>query len=132
MSKSDANPKARISITDSKEEIFSKIKAAVTDSEDGVSYDPERRPAIASLVNIAYYLGDEKFTPEEFVADCGSKKAFKDKLAGFVEEKIAPIRERYESIVNGNLEEVAADGAERAKESAEQTMKLVREAVGLK
>ena len=39
MSKSDPKPKSRIMITDSKEQIHAKLKTALTDSIEGVSYD---------------------------------------------------------------------------------------------
>lgn len=44
MSKSPPNPKSRILITDSREEIFKKINGSLTDCEDGITYDPATRP----------------------------------------------------------------------------------------
>ena len=46
---------------------------------------------------------------------------------------ISPIREKAESIRNNPayLKEVMEKGAEKARKSAQATMKLVREAIGL-
>ena len=41
MSKSDTDPRSRILITDSADEIHRKIMSALTDSTNSVSYDPE-------------------------------------------------------------------------------------------
>ena len=136
MSKSDPNPKSRILITDTREDIFKKIKSAVTDSVDGVSYDPEQRPELANLVNIASFLGEGQFTPEKFVEDCKLKSSFKEKLANFIDEHVAPIRGRYQEIIDPanekELQDIAEHGAAKARVSAEQTMEIVREAIGFK
>merc|ERR1711939_634674 len=52
MSKSDADPKSRILITDTREEIHAKVKGAITDSEPGISFDPEKRPGVSNLIEI--------------------------------------------------------------------------------
>jgi tryptophanyl-tRNA synthetase len=136
MSKSDPNPKSRILITDTKQDISKKIKAAVTDSIDGVTYDPNSRPELANLINMAYFLGDGKFTPEEFVADCQLKSSFKEKLANLIDQHIAPIRERYLDIMDDasgkELDEAAFHGAEKARSSAEETMEHVRRVIGFR
>jgi tryptophanyl-tRNA synthetase len=136
MSKSDGNPKSRISIIDSKEDIQKKIKGAVTDSEEGVTYDPIKRPELANLIHLMQFLQeDTSVSPEDLIGDCTSKKALKDKLAACVEDHIAPIRERYHELISpGNqkfLNESAYNGGRKANESAAQTMKQVREAMGL-
>jgi tryptophanyl-tRNA synthetase len=135
MSKSDSNPKSRISIIDSKDDIQKKIKAAVTDSEDGITYDPQNRPALANLINLMHFLqGDEGVSPEDLIEDCKSKKALKDKLALIVEEHLLPVRERYHELMASrnreHLNELAHIGASDARNSAEKTMEKVRSAIG--
>jgi tryptophanyl-tRNA synthetase len=135
MSKSDSNSKSRISITDSKEDIQKKIKAAVTDSEDGITYDPQNRPALANLINLMHFLQeDESQSPEDSIEGCASKKALKDKLTSIIEEHVLPIRERYHELMSSSnqehLNEIARIGASKARNSAEKTMKEVRCAIG--
>ncbi|CAB0008911.1 unnamed protein product, partial [Nesidiocoris tenuis] len=52
MSKSHPDQKSRIEITDSPDEIRSKIKKALTDFTSEVEYDPENRPGVSNLIDI--------------------------------------------------------------------------------
>jgi len=135
MSKSDTNEKSRILITDSREDIRRKIKAAVTDSQEGVTYDPENRPEIANLVNLMLHLeSNGSLSPQDFIKDVSSKGALKDKVTDSIDAHLEPIRERYHELIspeeNDYLIDVAEEGAEMARASAEVTMQKVREAVG--
>ncbi|KAK0830610.1 Tryptophan--tRNA ligase, mitochondrial [Friedmanniomyces endolithicus] len=117
MSKSHTNPNSRILLTDSEETIRTKIKAAVTDSMDSITYDPEGRPG------------------DELAKDLAglSMRALKDRVAETVETTIKHIRASYAHFLNDNdyLDKVAAQGAEKAAKSATTTMKAVKSAVGL-
>ncbi|KAH7051285.1 tryptophanyl-tRNA synthetase [Macrophomina phaseolina] len=138
MSKSDENPKSRILITDGKEAIWKKLKGAVTDSIQGVSYDPELRPGVSNLLELIYHTragqdaGPESV--EDVARDCAglSMRALKERAADSVDEKLAPIRERYEELMadTNTVEDVAEEGAIKATESAERTMRVVKEAIG--
>ncbi|KAF2666301.1 tryptophan-tRNA ligase [Microthyrium microscopicum] len=135
MSKSDTNYKSRILITDSREEIQRKVKTAVTDSIDGITFDPINRPGIANLVTIMQYLlEDELITPEELVKDIPTKSALKDRVTDVIDAHIEPIRERFNKLMSPDdrdyLIDVAEEGAEMAITSAEETMKKVRDAIG--
>lgn len=56
MSKSDAQEKSRILITDTREDIIKKIKAALSDFDSRITYDPEQRPAVSNLVCCSYVI----------------------------------------------------------------------------
>ena len=137
MSKSHSNPKSRILLTDSKEEIQSKIKTAITDSDNRITYDPEARPGVSNLLEMLYYTSrnDKYSTIEDVVRDMDgtSFKILKGKVADSVEATIRPIRERYSELVDKTdyLSGIALGGAEKAAKSAEATLKSVKEAVGL-
>ncbi|CAO2649403.1 Nn.00g067880.m01.CDS01 [Neocucurbitaria sp. VM-36] len=137
MSKSDPKPKSRILITDSREEIYNKLKTALTDSVEGVSYDRDSRPGVSNLVDLMYHF-DESLaaSPEELANDLKSlsMRALKERAADTIDVGIRDIRERYEVLMGGDQKELvehAEDGAKRAKEIAEETMKRVRSAMGL-
>lgn len=141
MSKSDANAASRVLITDSAGEIKKKIMRAVTDSQSGfVSYDPAARPGVSNLLEILAVLEEtgRGRTPGEVAGDfAGSQhplKALKERTAGAVAAELRDVRERYLELLGSNdgreLDEIEAVGAERARASAEATMKLVKEAVG--
>ncbi|KAJ4439141.1 hypothetical protein ANN_15098 [Periplaneta americana] len=52
MSKSDQDPRSRIEITDTPEDLLEKCKKAVTDFTSEVTFDPEKRPGVANLITI--------------------------------------------------------------------------------
>jgi tryptophanyl-tRNA synthetase len=106
-----------------------------------VAYDPATRPGIANLFQILYHLDAQNSaggrTIQDFAASMAdiSKKALKEKVASAIDKQLSPIREKYEEILSKDsgrlLDDVAAEGATKARKSAEATMVLVREAVGL-
>lgn len=141
MSKSDPDIQSRILLTDSADAIALKLKRAVTDSHAGVSYDPKNRPGVANLVRILTHIqcrGNE--WEEDFVAvaaehvDC-DKKTFKEQVTASVVEQLRPIREEYNRVMaegDGYLESIVEEGARDARIGAEETMQVVRKAVGLR
>ncbi|KAK0931651.1 Tryptophan--tRNA ligase, mitochondrial [Friedmanniomyces endolithicus] len=137
MSKSHPNPNSRLLLTDSEETIRRKIKAAVTDSTDGITYDPEGRPGVSNLIDILYHSDAHPAYPsqDELAKDLAdqSMRALKDRVAETVESTIKHIRGSYAHFLDDNdhLDSVAAQGAEKAAKSAAITMKAVKSAVGL-
>jgi tryptophanyl-tRNA synthetase len=137
MSKSDSNPKSRILITDSRDDIRHKMKRALTDSIEGVSYDREARPGVSNLVDLLYHFDDSATgSPEDLANDLKtlSMQALKEKAADTVDVGIRDIRGRYEELMGGDekrLIEIAEEGTSRAEVIAEETMKRVRSAMGM-
>jgi tryptophanyl-tRNA synthetase len=137
MSKSDSNTKSRILITDSSTVIHKKIKAALTDSIDSITFDQTARPGLGNLLQILFYLESHSGTINDLAADMEnmSKSAVKDRVASAIDQHLTPIREKYEEIINANsgkmLDDIAKEGAIKATASTELTMRKVREAVGL-
>ncbi|KAI4642299.1 hypothetical protein J4E93_007446 [Alternaria ventricosa] len=137
MSKSDPKPKSRILITDSREEIHAKLKTALTDSIEGVSYDRETRPGVTNLVDLMFHF-DESLaaSPEDLANDLKtlSMRALKEKVADTVDLGIKDTRECYQELMSGDqkvLIEHAEEGAQRAEKIAESTMEKVRNAMGI-
>ena len=137
MSKSHPNPKSRILLTDSDQTIQSKIKSAMTDSIEGITYEPDRRPGVSNLIDILYHTSNEDLgrSQQDLAADLAnvSMRVLKEKVASTVTKVVAPIRERYEAIVNDEslLDDVAKLGAAEATESAAPTLLQVKRTVGL-
>jgi tryptophanyl-tRNA synthetase len=137
MSKSDPKPKSRILITDSREEIHGKLKTALTDSIEGVSYDRESRPGVSNLVDLMYHFNESlAASPEDLASDLKdlSMRALKERVADTVDMGIRDIRERYRELMNGDEKELvqhAQNGTQRAEEIAESTMQRVRNAMGI-
>jgi tryptophanyl-tRNA synthetase len=105
MSKSDPDPKSRILITDSYDQICEKFRTALTDSIQGVSYDHTVRPGVSNLVDIIYHMDESKYpSPEEAAQDMNalSMKALKEKAASTVETGLRDVRESYKYIMGRN------------------------------
>lgn len=52
MSKSDQDPRSRVEVTDTPEDILEKCKKALTDFTSEVTFDPENRPGVSNLITI--------------------------------------------------------------------------------
>jgi tryptophanyl-tRNA synthetase len=137
MSKSDPKPKSRILITDSRDAIHSKIRAALTDPIQGVSYDRAARPGVSNLVDLLFHFDAAgAASPEELAADLQelSMRALKERVADAVDGGLRDVRGRYEELMGGSQKELAAladEGAQRAESRAEETMEKVRDIMGL-
>jgi tryptophanyl-tRNA synthetase len=137
MSKSHQDHRSRILLTDNPDEVFRKVMAALTDSENSVSYDPVGRPGVANLLQLLSYFSPTSTSPERLGEiharlNLGSLKAL---VSHNISAALACIRLRYEQIMAEDdgryLDHVAVQGAEKACESAEETMAVVRKAIGL-
>lgn len=137
MSKSHTDPRSRILITDRPEEIRQKLMAARTDSINAVSYDPETRPAVSNLLHLLSHVDPQGRSPQDLAAVYANLGLgqFKKTVAEAVSSRLEPIRKRYEKVMQEDdgafLDHVERKGAEKARESANATMAIVREAVGL-
>lgn len=132
MSKSNPNPSSRIELLDPPEVIRKKISRAVTDSGKDILYAPEEKAAVANLLVIFSLASGE--TIPEIVSRYSGKGygAFKKDLAEAIVAHLEPIQERYRVLRESrSLERVLAAGAEKARAVAAQTMKQVRERMGL-
>jgi len=137
MSKSHQDIRSRILLTDSPEIVSKKIMAALTDSTNSVSFDPENRPGVSNLLQLLSYFDLRGRTPQE-LADLHAGldlRQFKLLVSESISDVLEPIRESYEQLLieDGGryLDDVESQGASRARDSASETMVLVREMVGL-
>jgi tryptophanyl-tRNA synthetase len=131
MSSSDLSPKSRINLTDTPDEIISKIRSAVTDTGTEVAYDWEEKPGISNLLEIlSFFTGrDVQELAEEHRS--GGYGSFKAVVAEAVAAGVKPIREAYQAMSDTEVSEVMSSSAERARVMAEETMDEVREVTGL-
>ncbi len=133
MGKSEGNG---IYLTDEPEVIRKKIARAVTDAGPKEKNQEISEP-IANLLKILQAVSDKSIT-EEFEKqyhDCTIRYSdLKKKLAEETIKFTAPIREKAKEIYADNdyLRKVVKMGKDKARESAAQTLKDVREAIGFK
>lgn len=132
MSKSDPNKKAIITLLDDLKTIEKKIKSAVTDSEGIVSYDPINKPGVANLLTIEAALTGESIDSLVSKYEGSGYGDFKASVAKAVTEHLAPIQERYATLLNSaELDSILDSGAEKANLLANKTLKKMETAMGL-
>lgn len=110
--------------------------AALTDSTNSVSFDPVARPGVSNLLQLLAHLdtgGRSAETLADLYAPMGLGE-FKREVSQIVTTKLSLVRNRYHEVMAADggryIDFVAAQGARKARDSAEETMVLVREAVG--
>jgi tryptophanyl-tRNA synthetase len=126
MSKSRANA---IALGASEDETARLIRGAKTDTERGITYEPDRRPEVSNLVQLAALCLDR--LPEDVAAEVGDggASALKRLLTDALIERLRPIRQRRKAFADdaAYLRTVLAAGNERAREIAQATLADVRE-----
>ncbi|MET8150063.1 tryptophan--tRNA ligase [Actinoplanes sp. NPDC049668] len=129
MSKSRGNA---IAISASADETARLIRAAKTDADRRITYDPVARPGVSGLVQLAALCLDRD--PHDVAAEIGDagaaalKRTVTDAVNGF----LAPMRARRAAYARepGLVREMLRAGNARANVVAEQTLREVREAMG--
>lgn len=131
MSKSDPQPKSRISVLDDPDVIRKRIRSAVTDSDPEVRYDTEAKPGISNLLEIGSAATGRSI--DQLVDEYGGSGygAFKDVVADAVIEELAPYKATYKSLTNGDVRDVLHTSGIKANELAQPYLSQVREAAGI-
>jgi len=134
MSKSDPSDYARITMTDTADEISQKIKKAKTDSEplpqseDGLV----KRPEADNLVGIFAAL--QGVSKNDVLKDYGGAQfsTFKSALVDLTVAKISPIGDEMRKLLADpeHIDAILRDGSQRARVIASDVMKSVKTIVG--
>ncbi len=135
MSKSDPSDLSRINVADDADTIAKKIKKAKTDPEPLPS-DPkgfEGRPEAENLAGIYAALAGQSV--DQVLSEFGGAQfsKFKNALVELSVEKLGPVGAEMKRISadTGYIDGVLADGAERARVIADETLSHVCDIVGL-
>ncbi len=130
MSKSDENVNGSVMLMDDADTIRRKFKRAVTDSGTEVRFD-ETRPAVTNLLSIFQILTGR--TPEEIESHFAGKgyAQLKADVADATVEFLRPFQERVLGIGDEELSRILRDGAEKAHAIAAETMRQVKERMGI-
>lgn len=123
-------------LVDTDAEITKKVMRAVTDSGPVEQNSAPTEP-IANLFTIMELVSKPEIVAQfkGAYADCSIRYGdLKKQIATDMVATIAPIRERILEVRNNDkyLSEVAAHGAQKARKSAQETLKSVREIMGIK
>ena len=133
MSKSATNLNDTIFLNDTKEEILSKFKKAVTDSENIVRYDKENKPGISNLMTIYSVILSKTYEEIEEEFKGKGYGEFKVAVATSVINALSPIQEKYNDLMQNKekLEEIYKQGAIKASKKANQVLTEVKKKIGL-
>ncbi|MEG3639044.1 tryptophan--tRNA ligase [Magnetococcus sp. PR-3] len=133
MSKTAESDLAKVMLLDDSKRIIKKFKKAVTDNEATIRFDEAAQPGVANLLNIYTALTGKSMDDALSHFDHNMYGKLKVETAEAVVEVLEPIRTRYEEIIEDRpyLQEVLAQGAEKARARAEVYMRKVQEAIGL-
>ncbi|MFC5908504.1 tryptophan--tRNA ligase [Streptacidiphilus monticola] len=129
MSKSRGNA---ISLSATADETARLLRGAKTDSDRRISYDPDQRPEVSSLLLLAALCRQtDPYTVAEEVGDAGAEK-LKLLVTEAVNDYLAPMRARRRELAQdlGLVRELLRRGNARANQVAEATLTEVRDAMG--
>tara|TARA_B100000029_G_scaffold134261_1_gene128522 strand:+ start:57 stop:1058 length:1002 start_codon:yes stop_codon:yes gene_type:complete len=134
MSKSDPSDLSRINLTDSKDQIFSKIKKAKTDNDLLPSDDKNlsQRPEVENLLGIYSSLNNQSLSNSINEFSGKSFSEFKAKLADLVVEKISPISEEINKLQKDRnyIDGILKSGGEKANAIALKKVQEIKKIIG--
>ncbi|MFC1962225.1 tryptophan--tRNA ligase [Chloroflexota bacterium] len=132
MSKSESGSGHAINLLDPPDTIRTKIVRATTDSLREIRFD-ENRPGINNLLVVYQLFTGESKTEIESCFERKGYSEFKKALAEVVIEGLRPLQERYRELTTepGYIDSLLAEGASRARPTAEKTLAEVKNSIGL-
>jgi tryptophanyl-tRNA synthetase len=132
MSTTGASAQGTVYVLDEAKAIEKKFKSAVTDSGSEVRRAQDK-PGVSNLIEILAAVRGR--TPEDVEDEMKDVRygELKSAVATAVIDYLEPVRERYADLRadEGSLEAILADGAERARAIAGETLADVREHMGV-
>jgi len=135
MSKSDISEYSRILMTDSNDQITTKIKKAKTDSMNMPMdlNEAEKRPEINNLLNI--YCACTNRKKDEIISNFSGKEIsfFKKSLTEVLVTAVEPISTKTKELLNDEkyLDEILIKGAENARNIAQEKIQEIYKIVGM-
>jgi tryptophanyl-tRNA synthetase len=131
MSKSSESDSGCVYLLDSAEAIMKKFKRAVTDSDNEVFYDREKKPGVSNLLDI---LSSVTGTTQRALAEQYSQYGkLKSDCGDAVVSMLQPIQVKYADLIAdpAQLGEMLSVGSLRAETIAQKTLQRVHQAIGM-
>lgn len=133
MSKSDANQKAKISLSDDPAAAKQKIMAAKTDSLGLIKYDIFNQAGLANLMTIEAALSG--LSLQDVVSRWSGEHSygeFKQKVADTVAGFLTDFQAKVAAISDDEVEAVLERGEAFARQKSQQKLELVQQVLGLR
>ncbi len=131
MSKSGDGEAGIIYLLDDPAAIVKKFKRAVTDSDNEVAFDRERKPGVSNLLEILAAATNE--SPASLATTYTQYGKLKQDTGEAVAEMLRPIQSRYHELMAdpAELSNLLALGKEHASKVAQATLARAHSAIGL-
>lgn len=132
MSKSAASPAGVIWLLDEPAASAKKLRAAVTDAERDIRFDPAQKAGVSNLLGIHSVLSGTPIATLEAGYQGRGYGDLKKDVAEVVADTLGPIRRRTLELLDdpAELDRVLAGNADRAAEIADATLRTVYDRVG--
>ena len=132
MSKSDSGPGHAIQLLDTPDEIRSKIMRATTDSFREIRFDESRHGVNNLLVIYELFTGLGRADIEAQFEGKGYAD-LKRELAEVIIEGLRPLQTRYQELTSdpGHIDSLLTEGASNLRPTAEETLGVVKDRIGL-
>lgn len=132
MSKSEENPQGVISMFDTPDVISKKIMKATTDSDNCVKFDPENKPGISNLLNIATVISNIPISELEKMFENKGYGEFKKYVADITSKHIQEIQDKYNKLINSSeIEEILDRGKEKSRQLAQEKYEKMKIRMGV-
>ena len=131
MSKSGDGEAGIIYLLDDPASIVKKFKRAVTDSDNEIEFDRERKPGVSNLLEILAAVTNE--SPASLATTYTQYGKLKQDTGEAVAEMLRPIQSRYHELMAdpAELSNLLALGKDRASKIAQATLARAHSAIGL-
>ena len=131
MSKSDENKNNSIALLDEPSVIMSKLKKAVTDSDNEIRYG-EDKPGVSNLLNIYCAVTDKTIAEAEREFASSNYGQFKTAVGEAVVASLEPIQQKVRELEKNKdyIDGIIKTNAERAQAIARKTLSKVHRKVG--
>ena len=131
MSKSDENKNNSIALLDESSVIMSKVKKAVTDSDNEIRYG-EDKPGVSNLLNIYCAVTDKTIAEAEREFASSNYGQFKTAVGEAVVASLEPIQQKVRELEKNKdyIDGIIKTNAERAQAIARKTLSKVHRKVG--
>nr|WSZ97980.1 tryptophan--tRNA ligase [Streptomyces sp. NBC_00857] len=132
MSKSASTPKGLINLLDEPKTTAKKIKSAVTDTGSEIRFDAGAKPGVSNLLTIYSTLTGLAVAELEQKYEGKGYGALKTDLADVMVDFVTPFRARTQEYLDDpeTLDSILAEGAEKARAVAAETLAQTYDRVG--
>jgi tryptophanyl-tRNA synthetase len=132
MSKSAASQAGVIDLLEDPKVVAKRIRSAVTDTGREVRFDEETKPGVSNLLRIHSALSGRSVAELEAAFEGKGYGDLKKDVADVVLEVLTPFRDRTNELLSdpAELDRLLAEGADRARAVASQTLARVYDKVG--